>query len=896
MPNILDILARAQSLMNETALNSITPPRAGGIMYDTLLVLNQMQLEGGSLLISKIYTSVSAMEADTTPTSDLTGRALRAGQLAVIVPADTSSADLGKVYRFNSAGSWSLCGKIGGLPFDTEPADGSTNGITSGAVYDVKQALEGEVSRLDIKVDGINDQYDTSILTDNAYISANDGAIVANSYRSYSDYIPVTPGAVITFKVYGAASAEGYAFYDSAKNYVSGVGYNGGNAVLVSIIVPSGVSYIRTTWYKSTNANYSSFSFKQTMDGMEDRLEDLEDLEDIVPQLEEDVADASNKADYAVDVTPATRITQSNFSLSGIYKTTDDTIGANANYHSSALVSVTPGQVVEWKNFPVMNDDSFVLCCYDANNDPVSVGANNRVKYGTIKNTLKYTIPTGIYKVGFTWNDGTYPLTSASVAQIGNDVYSITDDAVQEIGTKLGIDTISGDLAILDGEVGSIADELDYILEYTAPTTKEQGDFTTIGLYKQAAAEVDASYTNYRAIALVNVVEGQTIKWHDWQKGAENTIGQVAAIFLYDNDGLPYNGTDARIDYHSLTTKDYETGEYTFVIPSNCSQIGLSYNFTAYPVGDNESLEISGAKYEFTDEAKEMINNAVEGGHDVGDDSAKYYLKGNSNIVYSPSKKLGIIAAGQSNIDGRNSYEDLPASFVNPNSKVKFCDNVNGTFSSFEVTDGGQGNDWSFDAIVYDALTNPSYGNQSEIFVMKHSMGGTSIDPLGATEYHWTADYEFLDSPSHSLLRTFETIVRKGVELQGANFDIKAMLWHQGEGDMQNESVANRYYDNLKNMLAYVRGVIGNPRLYFFCGNISLHRTTPGYVNIINAAYTKLASEDPYFKVVDMSNAQLEDGYHFDYKWSIYFGQKVYDLMVDAGIITGTKINPSEPE
>lgn len=155
MPNILDILARAQSLMNETALNSITPPRAGGIMYDTLLVLNQMQLEGGSLLISKIYTSVSAMEADTTPTSDLTGRALRAGQLAVIVPADTSSADLGKVYRFNSAGSWSLCGKIGGLPFDTEPADGSTNGITSGAVYDVKQALEGEVSQLDLKVDGL---------------------------------------------------------------------------------------------------------------------------------------------------------------------------------------------------------------------------------------------------------------------------------------------------------------------------------------------------------------------------------------------------------------------------------------------------------------------------------------------------------------------------------------------------------------------------------------------------------------------------------------------------------------------------------------------------------------------------------------------------------------------
>ena len=144
MPNILEILARAQSLKQETALNSITPNRAGGIMYDTLIVLNQMQLEGGSLLISKVYASVSAMEADTTPTSDLTGRALRSGQLVVIVPTNTSSDDLGSVYRYNGPGSWSFTGKIGGLPLDTVPTQNSTNGITSGAVYNALTALKNE--------------------------------------------------------------------------------------------------------------------------------------------------------------------------------------------------------------------------------------------------------------------------------------------------------------------------------------------------------------------------------------------------------------------------------------------------------------------------------------------------------------------------------------------------------------------------------------------------------------------------------------------------------------------------------------------------------------------------------------------------------------------------------
>ena len=270
-------------------------------------------------------------------------------------------------------------------------------------------------------------------------------------------------------------------------------------------------------------------------------------------------------------------------------------------------------------------------------------------------------------------------------------------------------------------------------------------------------------------------------------------------------------------------------------------------------------------------------------------------MKGNSNIIYSAQKKLGIIAAGQSNIDGRNSYSDLPADFVNPNNKVHFCNNTNGTFSDFQINDGGSGNDWSFDAIVYDLLTKQAYGNQSEIYVMKKSMGGTSIDKDGATDYHWTADYEYLSSPAYSLLRTFESIIRKATELQGSNFDIKAFLWHQGEGDSDTLEVANSYYDNLKNMLAYVRGIIGNPRLHFFCGSISNNNTYNRYKDIINAAYFKLTSEDPYFHLVDMSNAVLEDSWHFNYQWSIYFGQKVYDLMIDAGIIRGTKINPIEP-
>lgn len=439
-------------------------------------------------------------------------------------------------------------------------------------------------------------------------------------------------------------------------------------------------------------------------------------------------------------------------------------------------------------------------------------------------------------------------------------------------------------LPVID-KVDNLDAELNALVTITPATTKDvDTDFTLDGYYSDTSTNIVSGY-DFISCPLLRVIENSVIYLHNWKDYTANQ----GVLWFYDNDGQPYNGTNARVLSNALTR--VSEGEYTYVVPANASQLGVSIDVRP----DNARVQIGDTLYELTDVGKKMIENAIEGDENTGEKSANYYLKGESNIVYSTSKKLGIIAAGQSNIDGRNSYSDLPSGFVNPNSKVKFCNNTSGLFSDFQITDGGAGNDWSFDAIVYDALTNPSYGNQSEIYVMKKSMGSTSIDKDGATNYHWTADYEYLTNESYSLLRTFEKIIRKGEETQGENFDIKAFIWHQGEGDSATLAVAERYYDNLKNMLAYVRGVVGNPRLNFFCGTISENNHADPYKDIVNQAYWQLASEDPYFHVVDMSNAVLEDSWHFNYQWSIYFGQKVYDMMIDAGIVTGTKINPIEP-
>ena len=156
MANINELLARAAALRDETALNSISPERAGGIMYDTLLAMNELWLQqGAALVISKIYASVAAMEADTAPVSDLTGQLLRPGQIVVIASSDS---DNGSVYRYNgtSSPSWSLVGNIGDMvPVDSLDSDSTTRPL---AAHQGK-VLDGKISQLQQKIGDNDDEY-----------------------------------------------------------------------------------------------------------------------------------------------------------------------------------------------------------------------------------------------------------------------------------------------------------------------------------------------------------------------------------------------------------------------------------------------------------------------------------------------------------------------------------------------------------------------------------------------------------------------------------------------------------------------------------------------------------------------------------------------------------------
>ena len=106
--------------------------------------------------------------------------------------------------------------------------------------------------------------------------------------------------------------------------------------------------------------------------------------------------------------------------------------------------------------------------------------------------------------------------------------------------------------------------------------------------------------------------------------------------------------------------------------------------------------------------------------------------------------------------------------------------------------------------------------------------------------------------------------------------------------------MADRYQNNLRNVVAYIRGIVGKPNLPFICGSISENNTERWRADI-NQAIWNLAAEDANFYCVDMSGAALKDAWHFNSASSEYFGQKAYDILVDIGVVSGTKYNPTCP-
>lgn len=260
-----------------------------------------------------------------------------------------------------------------------------------------------------------------------------------------------------------------------------------------------------------------------------------------------------------------------------------------------------------------------------------------------------------------------------------------------------------------------------------------------------------------------------------------------------------------------------------------------------------------------------------------------------------------LLTAGQSNADGRVPLADLPEELKT----YQYCqwsygsgdfETATGEFSPFSprVAKPKIENSWGFDAVVYKRLEQQW---QRPFYVIKHTDGGTAIDPSCTSSTHglyWSADTAFLNhttSASHggrSLLKAFERQIDDCLPNLPENYDIKCLIWHQGESD---QPAADRYYDNLKAVIQHVRqhlvevtGKRKYRKLPVICATYARDSRMRSQ-QVVDALY-RLAREDRHFHVVDATDLPLlRDRLHFDSQGAQTLGQRVYETIRTQKIV-----------
>lgn len=292
-------------------------------------------------------------------------------------------------------------------------------------------------------------------------------------------------------------------------------------------------------------------------------------------------------------------------------------------------------------------------------------------------------------------------------------------------------------------------------------------------------------------------------------------------------------------------------------------------------------------------------------------------------ICSAEAKEVALfLTGGQSNTEGRVPVSELPE-YLERNDlalasvHAPLAEENLGKFAAFAPTSR-----WAYDAEVYYRL-GQALGET--FYVAKTSFGGTSINPSVnnspsshanawlpnyGSGYHWSVDATFL-SATVSAGRTFEkdgttydgqSMMKAWIENIDAAVDaiqangdtpvVKAIIWHQGESDRKTTD----YEANLTAMVAYLRAHLSAKlgvdcsTLPFFCGSIP--RKSQQFSVAVDRAMQEIeADADNNMHVVDLYDLTMRDSVHFDAASSILFGQRLYNRMIDEGVIDGNKVD-----
>lgn len=291
--------------------------------------------------------------------------------------------------------------------------------------------------------------------------------------------------------------------------------------------------------------------------------------------------------------------------------------------------------------------------------------------------------------------------------------------------------------------------------------------------------------------------------------------------------------------------------------------------------------------------------------------------------IVATAKVPVFLYAGQSNADGREYVQNLPdymkvgTAPYTPYQHLRYA-SICGAPSTktFGQRTFEPGTRYAFCDVTNYWIDQAS---SQDFYAIKCAYGGTAIAPGVTAEKLpiWYADATWMqthnaykgdditqpqfannNSLTKNLTEGFASLVDGTLAAIDAGYDVKAIMWHQGESD---RGAANQYYENFKTMIAYMRQAIyqktGDEQdleLPFIFGTIC-HNSTQ-YNATVEKAQLQVAKDVPGVYYIDMSDVTLRsDNLHFDGPSTEYLGKMMYNKLVELSLVSGEPVEAVKP-
>lgn len=232
--------------------------------------------------------------------------------------------------------------------------------------------------------------------------------------------------------------------------------------------------------------------------------------------------------------------------------------------------------------------------------------------------------------------------------------------------------------------------------------------------------------------------------------------------------------------------------------------------------------------------------------------------------TFRTTTKIGIVLAGQSNMSGRDTPQAID---LTADPRVAFVDDtliltaVEPLHEQYEAAAGVS------PGLAFGKRLTENLPNDVEILLIPTAVGATSIS-------NWLNDDTVRDV---QLLTNFTQKVQFA---QSKGVEIKAVLWHQGEADVQPADLP-LYSGRETSLFSQFRTIVGDPNLTIISGEIKgFTNMTQQQQDDINAQKQTTVNADPNAFLTDSSDFTDIDGTHYDAASERLMGQRMADVFL----------------